>query len=52
MKTWKTVVCLALVVLWSGALTAQDAVKADPKHYTVILDNPSVRVLKISYGPS
>lgn len=51
MKTWKTLVCLALVVLWSGAVKAQDAVKADPKHYTVILDNPSVRVLKISYAP-
>jgi quercetin dioxygenase-like cupin family protein len=51
MKTMKTVVCLALVVLWSGAVTAQDAVKADPKHYTVVLDNPSVRILKISYAP-
>jgi quercetin dioxygenase-like cupin family protein len=51
MKTWKTLVCLALVVLWSGAVTAQDAAKADPKHYTVVLDNPSVRVLKISYAP-
>jgi quercetin dioxygenase-like cupin family protein len=51
MKTVKTLVCLALVVLWSGAVTAQDAVKADPKHYTVVLDNPTVRVLKISYAP-
>jgi quercetin dioxygenase-like cupin family protein len=51
MKTLKTFVCLALVVLWSGAVKAQDAVKADPKHYTVVLDNPSVRVLKISYAP-
>jgi len=51
MKTVKTLVCLALVVLWSGAIAAQDAVKADPKHYTVLIDNPSVRVLKISYAP-
>ena len=51
MKRWKTLVCLALVVSWSGAIAAQDAVKADPKHYTVLIDNPSVRVLKISYAP-
>jgi quercetin dioxygenase-like cupin family protein len=51
MKTAKPLVCLALLVLWSGAITAQDAVKVDPKHYTVVLDNPSVRVLKISYPP-
>jgi quercetin dioxygenase-like cupin family protein len=51
MKIWKTLLCLALVGVWSGAVTAQDAVKADPKHYTVLLDNPSVRVLKISYAP-
>jgi len=51
MKRWKTVGCVGLVVLWSGAATAQDAVKADSKHYTVVLDNPSVRVLKISYAP-
>ena len=51
MKRWKKLVCLALVVLWSGAVWAQDAVKADPKHYKVLIDNPSVRVLKISYAP-
>src|SRR4051812_22296022 len=50
MNTLKALVCLALVVLWSGALTAQDAVKADPKHYSVLVDNPSVRVLKINYA--
>lgn len=50
MKLWKTLLCLAPAVLWPGVVTAQDAVKTDPKHYTVILDNPSVRVLKISYG--
>jgi quercetin dioxygenase-like cupin family protein len=38
-------------MLWSGAVIAQDAVKADPKHYSVILENASVRVLRISYAP-
>jgi quercetin dioxygenase-like cupin family protein len=33
------------------ALSAQDAVKTDPKHYTVISENDEVRVLKVHYGP-
>ena len=37
--------CLAPIVL------AQDAVKADPKHYTVISENAQVRILKVHYGP-
>ena len=30
---------------------AQDAVKADPKHYKVVFENDQVRVLHITYGP-
>lgn len=30
---------------------AQDAAKADPKHYKVVFENEQVRVLHISYGP-
>jgi hypothetical protein len=30
---------------------APDAVKVDPKHYTVELENDRVRVVRISYGP-
>ena len=37
--------CLAPV------LSAQDAVKVDPKHYTVVTENEQVRVLKVHYGP-
>ena len=33
------------------AAAAQDAVRADPGHYTVLIDNPTVRVLKITYSP-
>ena len=29
-----------------------DPVKADPKHYTVELENEKVRVLRIRYGPN
>jgi quercetin dioxygenase-like cupin family protein len=30
---------------------AQDAIKADPKHYTVESENARVRVLRIKYSP-
>ena len=33
------------------AVLAQDAVKVDAKHYTVVLDNDQVRVLKVKYDP-
>ena len=42
---------LALVVALPVAALAQDAVKTDPAHYKVLIDNASVRVLKISYEP-
>ncbi len=42
----------AIVVAFAGtAALAQDAVKVDPKHYKVLIDNAQVRVLKIHYGP-
>jgi hypothetical protein len=40
------VLCLILVPV----LSAQDAVKVDPKHYTVISENTEVRILKVHYG--
>jgi quercetin dioxygenase-like cupin family protein len=42
-----TFVCLAVA---STAL-AQDPVKVDAKHYSVLLENDQVRVLKIHYNP-
>src|SRR6201984_2970862 len=30
---------------------AQDAVKVDPKHYSVVSENEQVRILKVHYGP-
>ena len=42
---------VSLAFAWSGAALAQDAVKTDPSHYTVVLENASVRILKISYAP-
>jgi uncharacterized RmlC-like cupin family protein len=51
MKTGMTpvVVAVAMVVTTVSAVRAQDPVKVDPAHYKVILDNPSVRVLRINY---
>jgi quercetin dioxygenase-like cupin family protein len=32
-------------------VSAQDAVKADSKHYSVVSENDQVRILKVHYGP-
>ena len=48
MQGRKTLSVLSVVVLWSGTALAQDPVEVDPAHYKVVLENPSVRVLKIS----
>jgi mannose-6-phosphate isomerase-like protein (cupin superfamily) len=42
---------LALCVGLAPVLSAQDAAKVDPTHYTVISDNAQVRILKAHYGP-
>src|SRR6476646_7180872 len=43
---------VAAVCLCSATiLSAQDAVKVDPKHYSVVSENDQVRILKIHYGP-
>jgi len=40
------VVCLCLAPI----VSAQDAVKVDPKHYSVVSENDQVRILKVHYG--
>src|SRR6266404_4203505 len=42
---------VALCVCFAPILSAQDAAKVDPKHYTVVSENDQVRILKIHYGP-
>src|SRR3989441_6839202 len=42
---------VALCVCFAPILSAQDAAKVDPKHYTVVTENDQVRVLKVHYGP-
>jgi beta-alanine degradation protein BauB len=40
-----------LCVCMAPILCAQDPVKVDPKHYSVITENDQVRILKAHYGP-
>src|SRR5437879_11977479 len=42
---------VALCVCFGPILSAQDAAKVDPKHYTVVSENDQVRILKVHYGP-
>jgi len=42
---------LATCLLAVTFCSAQDAVKADSAHYSVVLENEHVRVLHIHYGP-
>jgi len=43
--------CSVAVCLGLGSMVmAQDAVKVDPKHYTVVSENDHVRILKVHYG--
>ena len=55
MKTFlrRTCVSAAVVALVLSVLpaAAQDAVKADPKHYKVVFENDQVRVMHVTYGP-
>ncbi len=41
------ILCLCVVPI----LSAQDAIKVDPKHYTVLSENDQVRIVKVHYGP-
>jgi quercetin dioxygenase-like cupin family protein len=42
---------ILLALAWSGLALAQDPVKVDPAHYKVLLENATVRVLKVGYAP-
>jgi len=44
-------VAVAVLAASAAPAKAQDAVKADPKHYKVEFENDQVRVLRITYGP-
>ena len=42
---------VAVCLCSATVLSAQDAVKVDPKHYSVVSENDHVRILKVHYGP-
>src|SRR5207302_9514563 len=42
---------LVAVLMSASAARAQDPVKVDPKHYSVMFENDAVRVLRIHYAP-
>lgn len=51
--TKKFLICISLIsaTFLSGAALGEDAVKADPQHYTVEFENDRVRIIRIIYGP-
>ena len=51
MIPWRTLLAVWLTILSSGVLLAQDPLKVDSGHYKVVLENASVRVLRVSYAP-
>jgi quercetin dioxygenase-like cupin family protein len=50
MRLPKVLLSVLLCVSFASMLSAQDAVKTDPKHYSVISENDQVRILKVHYG--
>jgi quercetin dioxygenase-like cupin family protein len=47
----KVLLLATLLYVAAPIVLAQDPIKVDSKHYSVLLDNDQVRVLKIRYGP-
>ena len=44
-------IAFVVATFFSTATVGEDAVKADPQHYTVDFENDRVRVIRIKYGP-
>ena len=51
MKRFMFLFVAVVSMLSAAAARAQDPVQVDPKHYSVILENDAVRVLRIHYAP-
>jgi quercetin dioxygenase-like cupin family protein len=51
MRIRGTLLGLTLCLCLAPLVLAQDPVKVDPKHYTVVSENDQVRILKVHYGP-
>ena len=44
-------IAFVAATFFSTTTLGEDAVKADPQHYTVEFENDRVRVIRIKYGP-
>ena len=44
-------ISFVVVAFFSSAAIAEDAVVADPEHYTVEFENDKVRIIRVKYGP-
>tara|TARA_R110000868_G_scaffold1389_9_gene10730 strand:+ start:3341 stop:3739 length:399 start_codon:yes stop_codon:yes gene_type:complete len=44
-------VLVIMLLIAPTKASAQDAVKVDPKHYSIEFENDEIRVLRIKYGP-
>jgi quercetin dioxygenase-like cupin family protein len=51
MRVWLSLYAVAACLCLAPIVSAQDAAKVDPKHYTVVSENDQVRILKVHYGP-
>src|ERR1700752_3808767 len=51
MRVWFSLLAVAACLCLAPIVSAQDAVKVDPKHYSLVSENDQVRVLKVHYGP-
>jgi quercetin dioxygenase-like cupin family protein len=51
MKKVSLLVVVVAVLMGTSTARAQDPVKVDPKHYTVISENDQVRLLRVHYAP-
>jgi quercetin dioxygenase-like cupin family protein len=50
-RTTAISMAFAITSMLPAAVLAEDAVIADPGHYTVEFENDKVRVIRIKYGP-
>ncbi len=44
-------ITFVVATLFTTAVISEDAVIADPEHYTVEFENDRVRIIRIKYGP-
>jgi len=51
MRVRNALFAVVLCAAFALVVRAQDPVKVDPKHYTLVSENDQVRILKIHYGP-